>query len=168
MSPIPVNAKPETVHVHADPRLAFQVLTAFGAAMPGSEGSSKVLSEDEGHLLVEFHTPVKGLLGRTKVYRTVEWVTRHEPEAVDFEGVEGPLTLLRDRITVEAQGNCALLRYESQFGLKWGVAGWLLARLLVRPVMQRFIQTHLSELKEAIEAHAARSKVYPHVPCTTV
>ena len=153
MSPIPVNAKPETVHVHADPRLAFQVLTVFGAAMPGSEGSSKVLSEDEGRLLVEFHTPVKGLLGRTKVYRAVEWVTRHEPEAVDFEGVEGPL---------------ALLRYESQFGLKWGVAGWLLARLLVRPVMQRFIQTHLSELKEAIEARAARSKVYPHVPCTTV
>ena len=153
------------VHIHADRRLAFQVITAFGASAQTGETSTKVLSREADRLLVEFHIPVRGLFGRQKVYRTVEWVTQDEPGEITFEGVEGPLALLRDRMLLEAAGGCTWLRYESQFGLKWGIAGWLVAMLVLRPIMQRFVRSHLQELKETIEARARRSKVYPQVPC---
>jgi hypothetical protein len=51
-----------------------------------------------------FQTPTEGLLGRQKVYRTVERVTLVEPERVEFEGMEGPLTLLYDRFLLKVDG----------------------------------------------------------------
>ncbi|MCI0438149.1 MAG: SRPBCC family protein [Chloroflexi bacterium] len=166
MSVIPVQLTPVEVHIHADRRLAFEVITAFGASQGLEGSSSRVLDrENDGSLLVEFHTPATGLLGRRKVYRTVERVTLHEPERVEFEGVEGPLTLLRDRFLLEAEGNCTRLRYESRIGVRGWVAGWLLAWLYARPRLQRLMREHLEEMKEAIEARAARSRVYPQQPC---
>ena len=166
LRPIPITVEPQEVHVHADRRLSFQVLTAFGASAQESGASTKVLAEEKGRRLVEFHTPVRGLLGRRKVHRTVEWVALHEPERIDFEGVEGPLPLLRDRFTLEAQGNCTLFRYESTFGVRGWVLGWVLGVLYVRPMMKRFMSRHLEEFKETIEARAKRSRVYPQLPCS--
>ncbi len=173
--PIPISAGLQQVHVHADRRLAFQVLTAFGGpadesgastrAASAKEASTRVLAEQEGRRLVEFHTPVQGLFGRRKVYRTVEWVTTREPERVDFEGVEGPLPLLRDRFTLEERGGCTLFGYESTFGVRGWWLGWAVGMIYVRPTMRRFIRRHLEELKETIEERARRSKVYPQQPC---
>ena len=74
MAVIPVSAREVSVHIHADRRLAFQVLTAFGAGGQ-NQASSRVLRRDEDRLLVEFHTPGISLTGRRRIYRTVEWVT---------------------------------------------------------------------------------------------
>lgn len=166
MPVIPVRLPPQEVHIHADRRLAFQVLTAFGASQGIEGGASQVLRrEDDGSLLVEFHTQGQGLFGQRKVYRTVERVTLHEPDRVEFEGVEGPLTLLEDRFFLAADGNCTRLRYESRFGLRGWIAGWLISLLYVRPLMRRMMRHHLAEMKETIEARAKRSKVYPQRPC---
>ena len=100
---IPVRLTPLEVHIHADRRLAFQVITAFGAAQAG-DASSRVLSQENGRLLVEFHTAGNGLFGRRKVYHTVEWVSAQEPERIDFDTVKGPLTMMRDHIILEEQG----------------------------------------------------------------
>ena len=62
MAVIPVSAREVSVHIHADRRLAFQVLTAFGAGGQ-NQASSKVLRRDEDRLLVEFHTPGISLTG---------------------------------------------------------------------------------------------------------
>lgn len=169
--PIPIKTKPAEVHVHADPRLAFQVITAFGASAQHAGGaSSQVLekSENGNRLLVEFHTPAKNLLGRPKVYRTVEWVTLHEPEAVDFEGIEGMFPLLRDRMVLENEDGHTRLRYESTFGLWGGVLGSVFGRLAVRPKLEKFMREHLIEMKETIETRASRSRIYPQTPCTTL
>ena len=85
---------------------------------------------------------------------------------VDADIYEGPLPLLRDRFTLEAQGNCTLYRYESTFGVRGWVLGWVLGVLYVKPMMKRFMRRHLIELKETIEARAKRSRVYPQLPCT--
>ena len=42
--------------------------------------------------------------------------------------MEGPLTLLHDRFLLKVDGNCTLLRYESQVGLRGRLLGWLIAR----------------------------------------
>ena len=165
MSPINIRIPAMDVHIHANRRLAFEVITAFGASADGDGPSTKVLSRSEDGLLVEFLTPVRGLLGGHKVYRTVERVTLHEPEAIDFQGVEGPLPYLHARFTLEENGGCARLRYESEFGVRGWVGGWLVGMLYVRPKMKRFIQEHLEEMKETIEARAQRSRKYPQQPC---
>ena len=106
MAIIPIRVESEEIHIRADRRLAFEVVAGFGAAHGESGASSKVLRDEGQRKLVECRTPVKGLFGRTKVYRSVEWVTLHEPETIDFEGVEGPLQLLQDRFLLEDVEGC--------------------------------------------------------------
>ena len=126
MTVIPVHIPLMSVHIHADRRLAFQVITAFGAST-GDGSSSKVLEREGERLLVEFHTPGRDLLGRRRTYRTVEWVTPREPDVIKFEGVEGPLTMLRDRFDLVEEGGCTRLDYRSEFGLAGWVFGWLVS-----------------------------------------
>ena len=168
MSPIPIRVTPAEIHVHADRRLTFQVLTAFGASAQHPGGaSSKVVerAEDGKRLLVEFHTPATGPFGRPTVYRTLEWVTLHEPEAIDFDGQGGPFSLLRDRFTLKEEAGCTRFRYESTFALKGGIFGWLLGVLYVRRKLGKFMRTHMTEMKETIEERAKRSNVFPQLPC---
>lgn len=155
---IPIRLSPVTVHVHADRRLAFQVLTAFGVSQEG--GSSKVLADEGDSKLVEFHSSIGG-----KAYRTVERVTLREPEEIRFEGVEGPLALLRDRFVLEDAGGCTRFRYESTIGLRGWLVGWLVGQLRVRPVLARFMRAHSRELKTTIEGRARRSRVFPYREC---
>ncbi len=101
---IPIRLAPVEVHIHADRRLAFQVLTAFRAKQEA--GAPPVLMDEGNRKLVEFHT----VIGR-RTYRTVEWVTLREPEEIRFEGVEGPLALLQDRFVLEEDQGCTRFRY---------------------------------------------------------
>lgn len=162
---IPVRLPPVEVHIHADPQLAFEVLTAFGAKLPDG-ASSRVLRDEGNRKLVEFHSSVPGFLGRTKRYRTVEWVTLDPPNEVRFQGVEGPLDFLEDRFVLRDDGRgCTSFRYESTAGVKGWLGGWLIARTYVRWVLGRFMGEHTLELKRTIEERAMRSKVYPLPEC---
>ena len=161
---IPIRMDPVEIHIHADRRLAFQVLTAFGTAQPDGT-SSRVLRDEGQRKLVEFHALIPTAAGRKKIYRTVEWVTLHEPAAIDFEGVEGPLDLLRDRFVLDDVAGCTRFRYESLFGLKGWIVGWLAARSRVKPLLGRFMREHTHQLKATIEERAKRSRVFPYRPC---
>jgi hypothetical protein len=164
MRVIPIRMDPVEIHIHADRRLAFQVVTAFGAKQPDG-GSSKVLGEEDGRKLVEFRSPIPTLTGGKKVYWTVEWVTLNEPEEIGFQGVDGPLALLRDRFVLEDVGGCTRFRYESTFGLKGWIFGWLLGKLYVKLLLGRFMRKHVRELKEIIEERAKGSRVFPYREC---
>ena len=165
---LPIRLRPVELHIHADRRLAFQVLTAFGAQQDDG-GSSAVLKAEGDRRLVEFHSVIP-TFGRAqkrgrKIYRTVEWVTLLEPEEIRFEGVEGPLDLLQDRFVLRDLDGCTLFRYESTIGIKGGIAGWFKGRLLVRPTLSRFMRNHSLKLKQTIEASARESRLYPYRNC---
>lgn len=151
--------------MHADRRLAFQVITAFGAASEMDGPSSRVISREDNKLLVEFTSQVRGLLGGHKTYRTVEQVTLYEPEMIDFQGVKGPLPYLHDRFTLEQEEGCTRFRYESEFGVRGWVFGWVIGMVYVRPKLKRFIGEHVEEMKQTIEARAQRSRKFPQQPC---
>ena len=147
---IPVRMAPAEVFVQADKQDVFHVLTPFlGSA--SLEGPRVLAHEPSGALLVEFQTTVTGLFGRRKTHRTIEKVVLHVPDAIEFAGVEGPLALLRDRISLTAEGLGTRVRYESTVGLPGSVFGWLLVRLYVKPVLQRFMRGHLLQLKARLE-----------------
>lgn len=164
---IPISIGPIQVHIHADRRLAFQVLTAFGAATQADGASSRVLSQENGRLLVEFHTRVHTLFGWRKDYRTVEYVTLHEPELVEFDTVEGPFAMMYERFTLQDDGGCTLLRYDGRFGLPGWLGGWILGVVYVRPLLNRFMRRHIMDMKEAMESRARRSRAFPQQPCAT-
>ncbi len=168
MRVIPIRMESVEIHIHTHRRLAFQVLTAFGATQPDG-GSSRVLREEEGRKLVEFHSLIPTSTGgrKRKVYRTVEWVTLHDPAAIDFEGVEGPLALLRDRFVLEDVDGCTRFRYESTFGLRGWIFGWMVGRFYVKPLLGAFMREHTRTLKETIEERAKRSRVFPYRECGT-
>lgn len=154
---------PVECHIHADRRLAFEVLTAFGARQEDG-GSSRVLVDEGPRKLVEFRTPIPNARGGETMYRTVEWVMLREPEEIRFEGVEGPLTLLKDRFLLRAEDGCTGFRYESVIGVGGSVAGWILAQRRVRPRVERFMIHHVQRLKATIERRAKQSRVYPFAP----
>jgi hypothetical protein len=172
MSLIPIQIPSETIHVNADRRLAFQVLTAFNASM-GADGPSNRVLEDQGtRKFVEFTTPISLGFGMHKNWITTEWVDLHEPEAIDFNLVpgSGPITgglkLLSDRFELEDHGSCTQFTYHSKFAIRWSVFGWMLGKIYIQKFMQKHMREHLSEVKIMIEARAERSRVHPQAACT--
>lgn len=150
---IPIKMKPAEVHINADRLRVYKWLTSF--ADNGPAGGPTVLArEGPAKLIVEFRTPITGLLGGRKTHRTVERVTLSEPSEIRFEGLEGPLDLLRDRISVNEESAGTNVRYESTFGLRGSVFGWLLGMLYVKRVLGGFMRQHLQQIKASIEREA--------------
>ena len=166
----PITLEPRTIHIRADRRLVFQVLTAYGNM--GLDGySSKVMADHGDRKLVEFHTPLK-IRNKTHVVRSVEWVQLTEPERIDFWLAEGyeeksifALSLLEDAFAMSDRDGCTEMTYESRFAVKTPVIGWLLARLMMVPVMRRHMVDHLEDIKGLCEARAERSRVWPFEGC---
>ena len=162
---IPIRMPPARAHMRADPRLAFEVIGAFGTSQPDGSGARVLRTDPGGRLLVEFRTRVPTLRGGNRIQRTVERVTLRSPERIDFEGVEGPLRVLRDRFTFADFDGCTEFTYESTFAIGWSVVGWLIGWLYARPLLGRFMREHVEELRETVEARAARSRQYPQPAC---
>ena len=57
------------------------------------------------------------------------------------------------------------MTYESRFAVKTPVIGWILARLMIAPVMRRHMVEHLEDIRGLCEARAVRSRVFPQVGC---
>lgn len=156
------------IHVEADRRLAFQVLTAWGASGPDGKPTAKVLEKSGDRLLCEFYTPVKAFWGIKWVQRTVEWVTVTEPERIEFEAVKAPIPVLLCFWSLDAWGECCLFKYDATIALHGSVFGWVFGMLFIRPMFMRMMKEHLVELKATIEARAARSRTFPQRPCPPI
>lgn len=165
MPPIPIDVDPQEALVHADRRLAFEVITAFRSPESNPVESVRVLErwDDQGTLLAEFSTPVPLPLGIAWTLKTVEYVTFHEPSRIDFALAQpnGILRLLEDRFTLEEVPEGAYFRYESRFGIGGWVLGWILGQLAVKPLMKSHMRAHTAYLKQTIEERARRSRKYP-------
>ena len=166
----PITLEPQSIHIQADRRLVFQVLTAYGQS--GLDGySARVLEDTCDRKLVEFHTPLR-VRNSVRMTRTIEWVQLTPPDRIDFWLAPGyeersifALSLLEDAFVLEAHSGCTDMTYESRFAAKAPVIGWLLAKLMIGPVMRRHMVEHLEEVKKLCEARATRSRVFPQVGC---
>ena len=180
MAHIPIDLPEQSVHIHAQRELVFEIVSAMGgsAGKSASESgeshskpSSKVLEQEETRMLVEFTTPLK--IGVASVlWKSNVWVTQKMPESIDFELVQsgglisGGLRQLSDRFEFHQQGNCTVLTYKSRFGIRWSFGGWLIGKAVFAPIIKSHMAIHLSEVKEMIENRARRSRVYPQLACS--
>ena len=151
MATISVN---DSIHIHADRRSVFEMLTSFGDDDPGFEDLTRVLSKQGDRVLVETRTQKCGVVGGCNIYRTVEWVTPREPGLIEFETVEDPLPMTRDRYVLEEWGDCTVLHYESRFSSKGWLPGWLIGVLVAKPALKRSMREHLEGVKRTIEEQA--------------
>ncbi len=152
------------VHVHADRRLAFQLLTSWGVTGPGGALRSKVLEKTDDRVLCEFYTPIKAM-GLKWVQKTVEWVTTEEPQLIEFEAIKAPLPVLLCKWSLDEWGGCTKFKYDATIALHGSIFGWVFGMLFIRPMFHRMMKEHLNELRETIEARSARSRVFPQQPC---
>lgn len=152
---IPIKMKPAEVQIKSDRLGVYTRLTSFADDSPPG-GPRVLVREGPGVLIAEFRTSVTGLLGGSKTYRTVERVTLNAPVDIRFEGIEGPLDLLRDRISLAEESGGTMVRYESTFGLRGSLLGWLLGMFYVKRLLGRFMQQHLQQLKASIEREEAK------------
>jgi len=162
---MPIRVPTADIHVHADRRLAFQVLTAWGASGPDGRPTSKVIEERGDRVLCEFYTPVKMFVGPTWLQKTVEWVTVKEPEKIEFDAVKAPLPMLLCSWSLDSWGECPHFKYDATIALHGSVLGWLFGLAFVRPMFGKLMRRHLEEMRETIEARAKRSRVFPQRPC---
>jgi hypothetical protein len=156
-----INLSTMQLHIGADRRLVFQMLSAFDSGViPGPEGSSKVLSRDGNRLVVEFLTPVNTPIGRRSI-RTVEEVALFEPERIMFNALEGPLSSMEEEFQLSDREGCTTLKYDGRFIMPWRLFGWLIGRLYVKGAIRRVVWEHMVQIKQAAEARASRSKLFP-------
>ncbi len=182
MAHIPIDLPDQSIHIHAQRELAFEVISSFGGnggRLDGGSGvgsvnpkpMSVVLAEDGARMLVEFNSRVKvGPIVTT--WKTIEWVSPDKPESISFELVPdrgiiaGGLRQLTDRFDFIKQGDCTLLTYRSSFGIRWSVGGWLVGKIIIGPIIKKHMVEHLVEVKVVIENRARRSRVYPQRECS--
>ena len=146
---------PIRLQIDADRDLVFRYITDFGAPSSDGGATSRVLSNEGGTLLVEFLTPIAVLPRLRKTFRTVERVHLQETAQVDFEEVEGPFAVRRERITLRGEAGRTFLEYEAQLRLKGGILGWLLGVLFIRPLLRKVARGHLQEIKDKTESREA-------------
>lgn len=136
------------LYVHAAPELVYQYVSAFG-------GDARVLERQGDELVAEFTTRV----GRWRL-RTLERVRLEPSRRIIYEQLR-PLLSARTaheqfHFQPTANGGCDWA-YRGELDPRWGVVGWLLARLVVKPLWDAVILRHMAEVKAGAEARARRS-----------
>lgn len=136
------------------------MMSHFGRGrLPGDNNeASRVLERKENRLIVEFQT--KALF---TTYTTVEEVNLFPAERIEFKHISGPLQYAREVFVFEdVDGALTHLTHSGEFILNSRpLFGWLAGITYVKPMFERVIVKHLAQVKQAAEARAARSRVFP-------
>ena len=167
MSPVSdIQLKPQSVEIDAPRELVFQMLTSFRRGRIAGENaeSTRLISEDGNVKIVEFITRAGPFS-----YRTLEEVTLHRPERIEFKHLEGPLDFSDETFTFdETPEDGTLLTHSGSFIWKrLPFFGWFGGIIYTRPMYHRVIRKHFQAVKEAAEARAARSHVFRRGRSTT-
>ena len=156
----PIHLRPHTVRIQAPRELVFQMMSHFGRGrLPGDNAeSSEVLERDRNRLTVEFQT--KALF---TTYTTVEEVNLYPTERITFKHLSGPLHYAYEKFTFdEVNGMETDLTHSGEFiWSRFPFFGWFGGIIYTRPVFERTLVKHMAQVKQAAEARAARSRVFP-------
>ena len=155
-----IRLRPHTVRINAPRELVFQMMSHFGRGrLPGNNNeSSRVLERDGNHLVVEFRT--KTAVG---THITVEEVDLYPSDRITFNHLSGPLLYVQEAFAFEKVGETEMnLTHSGEFiWSKFPLIGWLGGLFYIRPIFERTLVKHMAQVKQAAEARAKRSRVFP-------
>ena len=154
-----IQLKPQSVEIDAPRELVFQMLSSFrrGRIAGDNSESTRLISEDGNVKTVEFVTRAGPFS-----YRTLEEVTLHRPERIEFKHLEGPLDFSEEEFTLDetSDGGTLLTHSGSFIWKRFPFFGWFGGVIYTRPMYHSVISKHFVTVKEAAEARAARSHVF--------
>ena len=154
----PLQLSTHCVFIKAPRQMVFEMLTAFGKGrLAGNNAeSSKVILRNGNDIIAEFRTKA-GL----RTYVTLEQVTLDPPERIAFKHLNGPLVCVEEEFLLKEVDGGTELVHQGEFEWKRiPILGYLVGRLYVKWMFERLMVKHMEELKQGIEARAARSHVY--------
>ena len=154
-----IQLKPQSVEIDAPRELVFQMLSSFrrGRIAGDNSESTRLISEDGNVKTVEFVTRAGPFS-----CRTLEEVTLHRPERIEFKHLEGPLDFSEEEFTLDetSDGGTLLTHSGSFIWKRFPFFGWFGGVIYTRPMYHSVISKHFVTVKEAAEARAARSHVF--------
>ncbi|PZR64903.1 MAG: hypothetical protein DLM71_00955 [Chloroflexi bacterium] len=146
--------------VDAPAALVYEMLSSMGQPRRPNGEQSTILAREGNRLVCEFWTLVPMPIGGGRIVRTREEVRLLPPDRVQYRHLDGPLRDLREEIVVEPLApRRTRLRYCATYRPKT-----LLHRLgfaILRPLVERTMVAHFTDLRGRAEARARRSRVYP-------
>lgn len=159
----PIRLKTHRVRIKAHRELIYQMMSSFGRGqLPGDTNeSSEVLSRDGNTLVVKFRTKAGPIS-----YDTVEEITLDAPRRITFKHLSGPLHSAWEEFVFEEVNEFETeLVHDGEFTWKnIPFFGWLGGMIYTKPTFERVLVKHMAQIKEASEARAARSRVFPRPP----
>ena len=156
--PRPIKLKTHKLLLKAPRKMVFQKMSSFGSGrLKGDvDGSSRVISQEENHLVVEFKTKA-GLFS----YTTIEEITLEPPERISFRHLKGPFHYAWEQFTLTDVDGDTELAHDGEFIWKRiPLIGWFGGMVYTRPVFERTVARHMEQIRETCEARAQRSHVF--------
>lgn len=156
----PVTVGPVTVEIAAPADLVYQMLAAIGQGGQSGGERAEIVGRDQNVLVCDFWTRVAMPIGDDRLVRTRERVTLCPPDRIDYEHLDGPVSGLRETITVgKAIDGRARLTYVGSYRAD-SVLTYLRAWVFARPAIVRVMREHFADIRERAEARARRSRVF--------
>ena len=159
----PIRLKTHRVRIKAPRELIYQMMSSFGRGrLKGDTNeSSEVLSRRGDTLVVKFRTKAGPFS-----YDTVEEIMLEPPRRITFNHLSGPLHYVREEFVFEEVGEFETdLVHDGEFIWKrFPFFGWFGGMIYTKPTFERVLVKHMARIKEAGEARAARSRVFPRPP----
>ena len=154
----PIQIRPHSVLIDAPCEIVYQKLSSFGSGRMSGDNTdtARVVSRDGNTIVAEFDTKAGPF-----TYTTVEEVTLDPPESITFKHLSGPLHYALERFTFhDVDGRTELVHTGEFIWKRLPLFGWLGGMLYTKPMFERVIARHFSQVKESCEARAARSHVF--------
>ena len=150
-------------HIDATAPLVYQMLTAIGqgAQQPG-ERADLVERTPTGFIYDFWSTIQVPILGPRSV-RTREAVQLIPPDRIDFEHLDGPVSGLRETITVEAVGGRQTRVVYVATYRPPSLLRAIVFRLIGRRVISVAVRSHFADVRVRAHRRAHRSRVFSQV-----
>ena len=150
---MPIDLTPRELYIDAHPMILWELLRAAGRGqLPGSRNRARLVEDRGDSALVEFIS-----VAGNDEYVTLEELTFHPPARVTYEHRSGPLRSAHEEFVLHPTENGGvILAYRGYFE-----PPATSDPSVVKGTFDALVLEHMEELKQAAEARAMRSQVYP-------
>ena len=159
MRVIPITIGPASTHIRIDHQSLFPIVASLTQSGESDVIKVQIIREDVGRLLIQARVKAAGVLKTPVIHQLVGWMTPHEPRAIEFEGTNGPVSLLQLRLTMTEEGGCTNLEYRGAIGRGYWLLGWAMTYLFAKPIVNKALQCLLTEIKDHAERDGAQVSV---------
>jgi hypothetical protein len=148
-----VRLRTRRVIVHAPRKVVFEVVAADGRVVERRSETELVVERT-----IALRRRARAAL-RRRAAETLQLVTLHAPERIEYRSLEGPVHRIEQSVTLsEPAPGATRMTYRGHFWTRGGPLGWVLGRARAKRSIDRAVTAHLQHHKGIAERQAARAR----------